>query len=149
MKSWKWEILRAGSDGGVMSITNLNIPNDNSFTDESMIELAKSCPNLEVLSVLSCSQLTDAFVQVLVEKCQNITSLDFSECKLLRSKSIEFLEKCKNSKIICVDAKLTEEGRKKLQEKLEKLKKELEKLTSKMKSTEGSGVIIKISLPKK
>ena len=56
--------------------------------DEAIYALARNCPHLKELSVLSGASLTDASVSALASMCPNISKLSFSGCALLTNVSL-------------------------------------------------------------
>lgn len=49
-----------------------------SLTDDALAELARSCPNLEVLDLNDCKNLTDATCEAIATYCSNLVSLNLS-----------------------------------------------------------------------
>ena len=62
--------------------------------DEAICALARNCPHLKDLSVLSGASLTDASVSVLANLCPNISKLSFSGCASLTNVSLFAIAKC-------------------------------------------------------
>ncbi len=59
-------------------------------TDES-IEALSGCTNLESLNLVNCSNITDRAVQLLTQKCKSLRELNLSGCTQLTTRSITSL----------------------------------------------------------
>ena len=124
------------------NITNLNMQNC-SITDEGVEHLSKSCPQISIinlnsctsitdegiyyisqycckifeLSIANCNQITDVSLQLLAQNCFQISVLDLSSCKNITSEGLIAISKsCSQIKKINLSncSEITDDGIKSL-----------------------------------
>ncbi|KAF8369825.1 hypothetical protein HHK36_032152 [Tetracentron sinense] len=70
-------------------------------SDHSLAFVALSCPNLQVLSIKSCPNVTDSSISKIASGCPMLTELDISYCYEISHESMEMIgRKCPNLKIL-------------------------------------------------
>ncbi|KAM1500623.1 hypothetical protein TB2_025468 [Malus domestica] len=70
-------------------------------SDQSLSHVAQRCPNLEVLSIKSCPNVTDSSMADIVVRCPMIRELDISYCHEVSHESLVLIGRnCPNLKIL-------------------------------------------------
>ncbi|KAL8209512.1 hypothetical protein R6Q57_006244 [Mikania cordata] len=83
------------SDGGLAEIRVRHC------SDRSLFLVAQRCPNLEVLSIKSCPNVTDESVIKLASGCPKLKELDISFCHEISHESLQVLgRKCTNISVL-------------------------------------------------
>ncbi|ORX47312.1 RNI-like protein [Piromyces finnis] len=59
----------------------LDISFCNSITDETIIDLAEHCPNLEELDLTGCELVTEKSISQIIKKCKRLKFLDITGCE--------------------------------------------------------------------
>ncbi|KAI3944771.1 hypothetical protein MKW92_034570 [Papaver armeniacum] len=70
-------------------------------SDQSLSLVAQRCPNLQVLAINCCPNVTDASIGKIASHCPMLTELDISYCYEMSHESLELIgSSCQNLKIL-------------------------------------------------
>ncbi|GLU22003.1 hypothetical protein SLE2022_381060 [Rubroshorea leprosula] len=91
-------------------VKSLFLSGNNSLNDECIKKVAYVCPNLEVLDLACCFNLTEEGIIEILKGCQQIRSLEINVCREVKNLQIDFevprLEVLKAQKLIIDDEAL-------------------------------------------
>ncbi|KAJ4844064.1 hypothetical protein Tsubulata_029257 [Turnera subulata] len=91
-------MLRSVVSWSAGSLTKIRVRH---CSDRSLSLVADRCPNLEVLSIRSCPNVTDASVAQIAYKCTKLRELDISYCYEISHESLVMIgSNCANLKVL-------------------------------------------------
>jgi len=79
---------------GCPEIRTLHLISCNSLTNDCLFQIAEDCPNLEDLDLFGCSLITDIGIIRIAECCPHLENLNMEDCRNITDTSIIRLSEC-------------------------------------------------------
>jgi len=101
------------SNISLTSVHTINLAHCYEITDDGLINLAKSCPNLQSINLDGCWKITDDGLIKLAQSCPNLQSINLASCKKITDDGlINLAQSCSNLQSINLEAcnQITDDG---------------------------------------